>query len=66
MIVSSMSLSFAGNPNFVNTIPLYTYVSLHIQHLIYVQQYEFFVFTMKQIASIFRNISFAGQYTFFG
>ena len=25
--------------------------SLHIQHSIYVRQFEFFVFTMKQIAS---------------
>ena len=36
--------------------------SLHIQHSIYVQQFKFFVFTMKQIASIFCNFSFAGQY----
>ena len=36
--------------------------SLHIQHLIYVRQFEFFVFTMKQTASIFCNVSFAGQY----
>ena len=36
--------------------------SLHIQHSIYVRQFEFFVFTMKQIASIFCNLSFAGQY----
>ena len=36
--------------------------SLHIQHSIYVRQFEFFVFTMKQIASIFCNVSFAGQY----
>ena len=35
---------------------------LHIQHSIYVQQFEFFVFSMKQIASIFCNVSFAGQY----
>ena len=35
---------------------------LHIRHLIYVRQFEFFVFTMKQIASIFCNVSFAGQY----
>ena len=35
---------------------------LHIQHSIYVRQFEFFVFTMKQIASIFCNVSFAGQY----
>ena len=39
--------------------------SLHIQHSIYVRQFEFFVFTMKQIASIFCNLSFAGQYTSF-
>ena len=25
MVVSSMPLSFAGNPNFVNTLPLYTF-----------------------------------------
>ena len=37
--------------------------SLHIQHSIDVRQFEFFVFTMKQIASIFCNVSFAGQYT---
>ena len=30
--------------------------SLHIQHSIYVRQFEFFVFTMKQIASIFCNV----------
>ena len=36
--------------------------SLHIQHSIYVRQSEFLVFTMKQIASIFCNVSFAGQY----
>ena len=36
--------------------------SLHIQNSIYVRQVEFFVFTMKQIASIFCNLSFAGQY----
>ena len=35
--------------------------SLHIQHSIYVRQFEFFVFTMKQIASIFCNVSFAVQ-----
>ena len=57
MVVSSMSLSFAGNPNFCEYI-----TSLHIQHLIYVRQFEFLVFTMKQIASIFCNLSFAGQY----
>ena len=54
MVVSSMPVPFAGNPNFVNTFPL-----LHIQHSIYVRQVEFFVFTMKQIASIFCNVSFA-------
>ena len=37
--------------------------SLNIQHSIYVRQFEFFVFTMKQIASIFCNLSFAGQYS---
>ena len=38
--------------------------SLQIQHsIIYVRQFEFFVFTMKQIASIFFNVSFAVQYT---
>ena len=36
--------------------------SLHIQHSIYVRQFEFFVFTMKQIASIFCNVYFVGQY----
>ena len=38
--------------------------SLHIQHSIYVRQFEFFVFTMKQIASIFCNVTFAGQNIF--
>ena len=38
--------------------------SLHIQHSIYVRQFEFFVFTMKQIASIFCNVSFAGKYIY--
>ena len=38
--------------------------SLLIQHSIYIQQFEFFVFTMKQIASIFCNIPFAGQYIY--
>ena len=54
---------------FVNAIvfcrksEFYEYItSLHIQNSIYVRQFEFFVFTMKQIASIFRNLSFAGQY----
>ena len=37
--------------------------SLHIQHSIYVRQFKFFVFTMKQIASIICNLSFAGQYS---
>ena len=36
--------------------------SLHIQHSIYVRQFEFFVFTMNQIASIICKVSFAGQY----
>ena len=36
--------------------------SLHIQHSIYVRQFEFFVFTMKQIASLFCNFSFAGHW----
>ena len=36
--------------------------SLHIKHSIYVRQFEFFVFTMKKIASIFCNVSFAVQY----
>ena len=40
--------------------------SLHIQNSIYVRQFEFLVFTMKQIASIFCNVSFAGQYIFLG
>ena len=40
--------------------------SLHIQHSIHVRQFEFFVFTMKQIASLFCNVSFAGQYTMTG
>ena len=38
--------------------------SLQIQHSIYVRQFEFFVFTMKQMASIFCNVSFAVQYTY--
>ena len=37
---------------------------LHIQHSIYVPQIDFFGFTMKQIGSIFCNVSFAGQYIF--
>ena len=36
--------------------------SLHIQYSIYVRQFDFFVFTMTRIASIFCNLSFAGQY----
>ena len=28
MVVSSMPLSFAGNPNFVNTLPLYTFLKI--------------------------------------
>ena len=54
---------------FVNAIvfcrysEFYEYISsLLIQHSIYVQQFEYFVFTMKQIVSIFCNLSFAGQY----
>ena len=39
--------------------------SLHMQHSIYERQFEFFVFTVKRIASIFCNLSFAGQYTIF-
>ena len=39
--------------------------SLDIQHSIYVRQFEFFVFTMKRIASLFCNLSFAGQYRTF-
>ena len=38
--------------------------SLHIQHSIFVRQFEFFVFTMQQIASIFCNVSFAVQYIY--
>ena len=56
---------------FVNAIVFYRksefceYItSLHIQHSIYVRQFEFLVFTMKQIASIFCNVSFAGQYIY--
>ena len=33
--------------------------SLHIQSSIYVRKFEFVVFSMKQIASIFYNVSFA-------
>ena len=53
---------------FCNTLPVrraHTLIcdgALHIQHSIYVRQFEFFVFIMKQIASIFYNLSFAGQY----
>ena len=36
--------------------------SLHIQHSICVRQFEFFVFTVKQIASIFCKVSFTRQY----
>ena len=39
-------------------------ISFHIQHSIFVRQFEFFVFTMKQIASIFCNVSFVGQYIY--
>ena len=38
--------------------------SLHIQHSIYVRQVEFFVFTMKPIASLSCNVSFARQYIY--
>ena len=37
--------------------------SLYIQRSIYVRQFEFFVFTMKQIAALFCNVYFAGQYS---
>ena len=37
--------------------------SLHIQHSIYVRQFDFFVFTITQIASKVCNVSFAGQYS---
>ena len=36
--------------------------SLHIQHSIYERQFDFLVFTVKRIASVFCNLSFAGQY----
>ena len=36
--------------------------SLHIQHSNYLRQFEFYVFAMKQIASIFCNVSIAVQY----
>ena len=57
MVVSSMPLSFAGNLNFVNTLPLYTF---NIQFMY--DNLNFSFFTMKQIASLFCNVSFAGQY----
>ena len=57
MVVLSVPLSFAGNPNFVNTLPLYTF---NIQFMY--DNFIFFVFNIKQIASIFCNVSFAGQY----
>ena len=60
MVVSSMPLSFVGNPNFVNTLPLYTF---NIQFAY--DNLNFSVFTMKQIASIFCNVSYAGQYILF-
>ena len=63
MVVSSMPLPFAGNPNFVNTLLLYTF---NIQFM-YDNLFLFFCFfTMKQIASIFCNVTFAGQYIFLG
>ena len=52
MVVSSMSLSFAGNPNVVNTLPLYTF---KIQFMY--ENLNFF-FIMKQIASIFVTFLF--------
>ena len=58
---------------FVNAIVFYRksdfceYItSWHIQHSIYVRQFECLVFIMKQITSIFCNVSFAGQYICFG
>ena len=52
-----MPLSFAGNPNFVNTLPLYTFnIKFIYDNLI------FFIFTMKEIVSIFCNVSFTSQY----
>ena len=55
-----MPLPFAGNPNFVNTLALYTFSIQNIQ-IIY-GNLNFSFFTMQQIASIFCNVSFAGQY----
>ena len=44
--VGSMSLSFAGNPNFVNKLRLNT-ITHFIQYWIYAREFEFFVFTMQ-------------------
>ena len=38
--------------------------SQHIQSSISVRKFEFVVYTMKQISSIFCNVSFAVQYIF--
>ena len=38
------------------------FTSLRIQHSFYVRKFECFVLTMKQIASIFCNVSFVVQY----
>ena len=38
--------------------------SLHIQHSIYVRQFEFFLFNMTQNASLFCNVSFTRQYMY--
>ena len=56
--------SFVNAIVFCRTSEFWEYLnSLHIQHSIYVRQFEFFLFDMKQIASKFCNVSFAGQYT---
>ena len=57
MDVWSIPLFLARNPYFVKQI-----TSLHFQHSIYVREFEFFVFTMKKITSIFCNVSFVRQY----
>ena len=54
-----MPLSLAGNPNFVKKLPLNTF---NIQFM-YDKLIFFFIFTMKQMTSIFCNISFARQYS---
>ena len=58
MVVSSMSLSLAGNPNFVNTLPLYIfniqfmYDNLNFSFLLWNKLHLYFV-TFLLLASIY-------------